>query len=63
MKRRKRMNTQERNPYLLRNVLGQPERRFTFWEKVYIGFMTIVLSCRIALYVLLRIAECVKRPI
>ena len=44
----------------LRKVLGQPKRKFTSWEKVYIGSMTIVLSCRIALYILLRITGCVK---
>ncbi len=36
----------------LRKVLGQPKRKFTSWEKVYIGFMTIVLSCKIVLYIL-----------
>lgn len=36
----------------LRKVLGQPKRKFTSWEKVYIGFMTVVLSCKIALYIL-----------
>lgn len=42
------LNTME----YLRNVLGPPKIKFTFWEKVYIGFMTIVLSCKIALYIL-----------
>lgn len=36
----------------LRNVLGPPKIKFTFWEKAYIGFMTIVLLCEIALYIL-----------
>lgn len=35
----------------LRKVLGQPKRKFPIGEKAYIGFMTIVLSCKIALYV------------
>lgn len=47
----------------LRNILDQPKRKFTLGEKVYIGSMTIVLSCRIALYILLRITGCVKRLI
>lgn len=41
----------------LRNVLGQPKRRFTAWEKVYIGFMTIVLSYRIASSIFLQIGS------
>ena len=35
----------------LRKVLGQPKRKFTSWEKVYIGFMAIVLSSKIVLYI------------
>lgn len=35
----------------LRNVLGRPKRKFTSWEKVYIGFMAIVLSSKIVLYI------------
>lgn len=44
----------------LRNVLGQPKRKFTSWEKVYIGFMTIVLSCKIVLYIFCRLQNELK---
>ena len=44
----------------LRKVLGQPKRKFTSWEKVYIGFMTIVLSCKIVLYIFCRLQNELK---
>ena len=40
--------------------LGQPKRKFTSWEKVYIGFMTIVLSCKIVLYIFCRLQNELK---
>ena len=40
--------------------IGQPKRKFTSWEKVYIGFMTIVLSCKIVLYIFCRLQNELK---
>ena len=44
----------------LRNILGHPKRKFTYCERVYISVMTIALSCKIALSILLRLAGCIK---
>lgn len=47
----------------LRNILRHPQRKFTIYESAYVGVMTIILSCRIALRILPRIARYVKRLI
>ena len=44
----------------LRNILGHPKRKFTYCERVYISVMTIALSCKITLSILLRLAGCIK---
>ena len=44
----------------LRNILGHPKRKFTYCERAYISVMTIALSCKIALSILLRLGGSIK---